>query len=101
MYAVTVGVNACTFNICLDETLTPHVADFGFLMVSLLQHGSSCLVTSAGTLALAGTPGYLAPEFTFGKLSTKVMCTVTELQVMSICDASAHYPYGQHLICNT
>ena len=40
-------------------------------MASPMQHGSNCLVTAAGALALAGTRGYLAPEFSFGKISTK------------------------------
>ena len=58
-------------NILLDESLHPHVADFGFLMAVPLKHGSSCLVSSAGALALAGTRGYLAPEFSSGNLGTK------------------------------
>ena len=58
-------------NILLDEYLHPHVADFGFLMAVPLQHGSRCLVSSAGALALAGTQGYLAPEFSLGNLGTK------------------------------
>lgn len=36
-----------------------------------LQHGSSCLVTAAGAFALAGTRGYLAPEFSSEKLGPK------------------------------
>ena len=36
-----------------------------------VQHGSSCLVTGGGVLALTGTCGYLAPEFSRGKLGTQ------------------------------
>ena len=59
-------------NILLDVTLTPHLADFGFLMALPVEHPSSCLVTSTGSIALAGTRGYLAPEFITGKVGAKV-----------------------------
>ena len=55
-------------NILLDGTLTPYLADFGFLMALPLEHNSSCLVTSTASIALAGTRGYLAPEFVLGKM---------------------------------
>lgn len=59
-------------NILLDAALQPHLADFGFLMALPIEHRSSCLVTSTGSIALAGTRGYLAPEFITGKVGPKV-----------------------------
>ena len=41
-------------------------------MVMPIEHGLSCLVTSTGSIALAGTRGYLAPEFVAGKVGPKV-----------------------------
>ena len=58
-------------NILLDSSLRPYVADFGFLIALPIQHGSSCVMSSVAARALAGTRGYLAPEFSAAKLSPK------------------------------
>ena len=58
-------------NILLDQSLIPYLADFGFFMALPIEHKSSCLVTALGSITFAGTQGYLAPEFTFGKLGPK------------------------------
>ena len=55
----------------LDEDLKPQVANFGFPIAIPIQHGSSCIVSSAGATALAGTRGYLGPEFATAKLTPK------------------------------
>ena len=68
-------------NILLDEALQPKVADFGFLMALPLEHGSSCVVTGGGALALAGTRGYLAPEFTSGAKSDVYSYGIVSLQL--------------------
>ena len=66
-----VKVFLCRHNILLDSSLTPYLGDFGFLMALPVEHRSSCLVTAAGSVALAGTRGYLAPEFITGKIGPK------------------------------
>ena len=58
-------------NILLDASLTPRLADFGFLLTLILEDKSSCLVTLTGSIALAGTHGYLSPEFIAGKVGPK------------------------------
>lgn len=58
-------------NILLDGHLHPRLADFGFVTPLPLQVGSTCMVTAAGSIALAGTRGYLAPEFADGKHGVK------------------------------
>ena len=60
-------------NILLDGALNPYLADFGFLMpLPMTESRTSCLVTSTGSIAIAGTRGYLAPEFMAGKIGQKV-----------------------------
>lgn len=58
-------------NILLDASLNPRLADFGFLLALPVEYKGSCLVTSAAAIALAGTRGYLAPEFASGKLGAE------------------------------
>jgi serine/threonine protein kinase len=58
-------------NILLDGTLIAKVADFGFVTPLPQQVGETRMVTAAGAMALAGTRGYLAPEFADGRHSTK------------------------------
>ena len=43
---LVIGVYICT-PVCslLDEALHPYVADFGFLIVVPIEHGSRCLIT--------------------------------------------------------
>jgi len=43
------------------------LGDFGFVTALPVCIGSTTLVTVVGTVALAGTWGYLPPEFTDGK----------------------------------
>ena len=47
------------------------VADFGFATPLPAQIGSTKLMTVAGTVGLAGTRGYVAPEFNDGKRGVK------------------------------
>ena len=47
------------------------MADFGFVSPLPIQSGSTSIVTAVGAIALAGTRGYLAPEFTEGKHGIK------------------------------
>ena len=55
-------------NILLDETFTPKVADFGFLTpVPPKIVGTTSLMTVAGAISLAGTRGYVAPEYNDGR----------------------------------
>ena len=75
-------------NILLDAALTPYLADFGFLMAIPLEHHSSCLMSSAGSLALAATNGYLAPEYTSGKIGPKL--DVYSYGVVSILFSALH-----------
>ena len=58
-------------NILLDETLTPRIADVGFVTPMPLNVGCTAIVTVAGAMTLAGSRGYLAPEFTDGKHGIK------------------------------
>ena len=51
-----------------DEGKRPKVA---FFMALPVQHGSSCLVTGGGALTITGIRGYVAPEFSRGKLGTQ------------------------------
>ena len=62
---------SCRQNILLDNALKPYVADFGFLIAVPMQHGSTCVVSSARATALAGTRGYLALGFALAKLTPK------------------------------
>ena len=67
------------------RSLTPYLADLGFLMALPLEHHSSYSVTFTGSIALAGTRGYLGPEFVIGKVGPK--CNV--------------YSFGWRLASNT
>ena len=51
----------------LDVGFVAKVADFGFVTPLPAHVGSTSLITVAGAVGLAGTRGYLAPEFTDGK----------------------------------
>ena len=68
-------------NILLDASLKPYVADFGVFMTVPMQCGATCMVTSAASIALAGTRGYLAPEFISGRVGPK--CDVYSYGVVS------------------
>ena len=59
-------------NILLDDAFTPKVADFGFLTPLPQQVGATSLMTVAGAIGLAGTRGYVAPEYNDGKRGTKI-----------------------------
>ena len=59
-------------NILLDGALNPYLADFGFLMPLPMESPNNCLFTAAGSIAIAGTRGYLAPEFMAGKIGPKL-----------------------------
>ena len=52
-------------NILLDDTFGAKVADFGFMTPV------TCVMTAAGTVQLAGTRGYLPPEYVDGKRGSK------------------------------
>ena len=55
----------------LDIGFTQKLADFGFV-TPLPEHvGSTSLLTVAGAVGLAGTRGYLPPEFADGKRTIK------------------------------
>lgn len=58
-------------NILLDEGCRGYLADFGFATALPVQHGTTCVVTAVGAVSLAGTRGYLAPEFSDGKHGVK------------------------------
>jgi len=58
-------------NVLLDAALTPRVADFGFVTPLPINVGSTAIVTAAGAMTLAGSRGYLAPEFSDGKHGIK------------------------------
>ena len=58
-------------NILLDATLTLRIADFGFVIPMPLNVGCTAIVTAAGAMMLAGSRGYLAPEFNDGKHGIK------------------------------
>ena len=58
-------------NILLDAALTPKVADFGFVTPMPVNVGGTAIVTAAGAMTLAGSRGYLAPEFTEGRHGIK------------------------------
>lgn len=47
------------------------VADFGFLTPLPNQVGNTSLMTVAGAIGLAGTRGYVAPEYNDGKRGSK------------------------------
>lgn len=57
-------------NVLLDKSFTPKVCDFGFV-TAIESVGSTNVVTAAGSIALAGTRGYTAPEYTDGKRGPK------------------------------
>ena len=59
--------NFSRHNILLDATLTPKVADFGFVTPMPVNVGNTAIVTAAGAMTLAGSRGYTAPEFTEGR----------------------------------
>lgn len=61
----------CRHHILLDECCRVYLADFGFATAMPIQHGSTCVVTAVGAVSLAGTRGYLAPEFADGKHGVK------------------------------
>ena len=63
---MTLG-NFSRHNILLDATLTPKVADFGFVTPMPVNVGNTAIVTAAGAMTLAGSRGYTAPEFTEGR----------------------------------
>ena len=63
---MTLG-NFSRHNILLDATLTPKVADFGFVTPMPVNVGNTTIVTAAGAMTLAGSRGYMAPEFTEGR----------------------------------
>ena len=73
----------CSNNILLDGCLNAYVADLGFMMALPIDFGASCIVTSAGTIAMAGTRGYLAPEYGEGKVGPK--CDVFSFGIVSTC----------------
>ena len=58
-------------NILLDAALTSKVADFGFVTPMPVNVGGTAIVTAAGAMTLAGSRGYLAPEFTEGRHGIK------------------------------
>ena len=68
-------------NILLDGTLNAYLADLGFMMALPIDYGSSCIVTSAGAIGMAGTRGYLAPEYGAGKVGPK--CDVFSFGIVS------------------
>lgn len=47
--------------------MTAKVADFGFVTPAPLNVGSTAVVTAVGTVKLAGTRGYTAPEYIDGR----------------------------------
>ena len=55
----------------LDESLHPRVADFGFATPLPSNIGSTKLLTVCGAVSLAGTRGYVAPEFNDGRRGVK------------------------------
>lgn len=57
------------------------MADFGVFMTLPLQFGATCMVTSAASIALAGTRGYLSPEFMSGRVGPK--CDVYSYGIVS------------------
>ena len=69
-------------NILLDGTLNAYLADLGFMMALPIDYGSSCIVTSAGAIGMAGTRGYLAPEYGAGKVGPK--CDVFSFGIVSV-----------------
>ncbi len=63
----TVLLVVCRQNILLDENMSGKVADFGIVTALPTTVGSTTLFTAAATVALAGTRGYMPPEFADGK----------------------------------
>lgn len=61
----------CRHNILLDNSFTAKVCDFGFVTAIDTKVGSTNVVTAVGTIGLAGTRGYTAPEYTDGKRGPK------------------------------
>ena len=55
----------------VDENFSAKVADFGFVTPLLENVGSTSVMTVAGAVGLAGTKGYLAPEYSDGKRGAK------------------------------
>ena len=58
-------------NILLDGHFNPKVADFGFVTLLPRNVGSTSVITVAGSVSLAGTRGYLPPEYVDGKRGAK------------------------------
>ena len=58
--------NFSRHNILLDATLTPKVADFGFVTPMLVNVGGTAILTAAEAMTPAGSRGYIVPEFTEG-----------------------------------
>ena len=73
-------------NILLDGTLNAYLADLGFMMALPIDYayGSSCIVTSARAIGMAGTRGYmyLAPEYGAGKVGPK--CDIFSFGIVSV-----------------
>ena len=58
-------------NVLLDANLVAKLSDFGFAMQLPQQVGSTQLITAVVGGTLAGTRGYLAPEYIEGKHGIK------------------------------
>ena len=63
--------NFSRHDILLDATLTPKVADFGFVTPMSVNVGGKAIVTAAEAMTLAGSRGYIASEFTEGRHGIK------------------------------
>ena len=61
----------CSQNVLLDANLVAKLSDFGFAMQLPQQVGSTQLITAVVGGTLAGTRGYLAPEYIEGKHGVK------------------------------
>ena len=70
-YYIEWAWNYCRHNILIDENFSARVADFGFVTPLPENVGSTSVISAKGSVLLAGTRGYLAPEFTDGKRRAK------------------------------